>query len=378
MPTSPLKAMMPPGRGRVGLERLFVSAEQGAVNGDAAGVGVLDDDAGRGVECLDAFPSGIGVGDVVVRQFLALHLGVGGDAARQRRGVAVESGGLVRIFAIAQDLDAVEGQLQFVREDRRGRCGFGRFGFGAFVEAGQPVGNRAVVAGGVREGLLRQAEAGTEMQRAAIGLHFGEQRFVVFRIGDDGDADVVLGRRTDHRRTADVDVLDGIFQGDAGLGDGRGKWIEVYADEVDGRDAVCGDGRQVLRQVTPGEDAAMHLRVKRLDAAVEHFRETGVIADFGHGQPGFAQHFRGAAGGQQIDALDGEAPGKFEDAPLVGDGNQRLLDGHGDCSSWCSVSFLRSVLRLMPSISAASVWLVPALASTTSSIGFSTLFKTMS
>ena len=88
------------------------------------------------------------------------------------------------------------------------------------------------------------------------------------------------------------------------------------------------DGCHVLGQVAPGEDAAMDLRVQRLDAAVEHFRETGVVADLGHGQPGVAQHFGGAAGGQQLDALGGEALSEFKNTRLVGDGNQRLFDGH--------------------------------------------------
>ena len=153
-------------------------------------------------------------------------------------GVAVEGGALVRVFAVAQDFGAVESQLQPGREDGRDRRGFGRLGFGAFVEAGQPVGDHAVVAGGVREGLLGQTEAGRQLQGAAVGLHFGEQRGVVCRIGDDGDAGVVLGRGADHGRAADVDVLDGVFQRHAGLGDGRGEGVEIDADQIDGRDAV--------------------------------------------------------------------------------------------------------------------------------------------
>jgi hypothetical protein len=72
--------------------------------------------------------------------------------------------------------------------------------------------------------------------------------------------------------------------------------------QVDGRDAVLFDGRQVLGQVAAGEDAAVHLRVQGLDAAVEHFREAGVVADFGDRQAGVAQQLGGAAGGQQLDA----------------------------------------------------------------------------
>ncbi len=74
----------------------------------------------------------------------------------------------------------------------------------------------------------------------------------------------------------------------AGFGDGGSERVEVHADQVDGRDAVGVDGGHVLGQVAAGQDAAMHLRVQGLDAAVEHFREAGVVADFGDGQAGVA------------------------------------------------------------------------------------------
>ncbi len=85
----------------------------------------------------------------------------------------------------------------------------------------------------------------------------------------------------------------------------------------------------MLRQIAAGQDTAMHLGMQGLDAAIQHFRKTGVVADFGHREAGIAQQLGGAAGGQQLDALGGEALGEFENTRLVGDGNQRLLDGHG-------------------------------------------------
>ena len=75
---------------------------------------MLDDDAGglfRCIKALDAFPSGVGVGDVVVAEFLALQL-LGSD---QRAGggvqVAVKSGLLVRVFAVAQVLQLGEAAI---------------------------------------------------------------------------------------------------------------------------------------------------------------------------------------------------------------------------------------------------------------------------
>jgi hypothetical protein len=64
-------------------------------------------------------------------------------------GLAVERGLLVRVLAVAQGLDLVEGQLQ-----RSGKVAGLFFG----IEAGQPVGDRRIVARGVGEGLLGQAK----------------------------------------------------------------------------------------------------------------------------------------------------------------------------------------------------------------------------
>jgi hypothetical protein len=41
-----------------------------------------------------------------------------------------------------------------------------------------------------------------------IRVELGEQLGIIGRIGDDRDEGVVLGRRADHRRAADVDILD--------------------------------------------------------------------------------------------------------------------------------------------------------------------------
>ncbi len=65
---------------------------------------MLDDHAGRLIEGLHAFPGCVGVGDVVVRQLLALNLSVAGDAPGSRIAVAIECRSLMRVFAVAQVL----------------------------------------------------------------------------------------------------------------------------------------------------------------------------------------------------------------------------------------------------------------------------------
>ena len=115
---------------------------------------MLDDDAGsrrdRSVEGLDAFPGRVGIGDVVVGQFLALDLLIAGDAAGHHARLAVERRLLVRVFAVAQGFHLVESELQPFGEDA---------GLVLLVERGQPVGDGGIVARGLGEGLLGQGKS---------------------------------------------------------------------------------------------------------------------------------------------------------------------------------------------------------------------------
>ena len=90
--------------GGVGGVGEFVGGQGIGCNGYAARIGVFHNHAGGRVEGFDGFPCGIGIGDVVVRQFFALQLFVGGEAACGGINIAVERGALVRIFAVAHVL----------------------------------------------------------------------------------------------------------------------------------------------------------------------------------------------------------------------------------------------------------------------------------
>ena len=62
---------------------------------------MFDDDAGRPGKLLYAVPGGVGVGDIVERQFLAPVLNCAGETASGDNRLAVKSRALVRVFAIA-------------------------------------------------------------------------------------------------------------------------------------------------------------------------------------------------------------------------------------------------------------------------------------
>ena len=107
---------------------------------------------------------------------------------------------------------------------------------------------------------------------------------------------MILGRSAHHRRTADIDVLDGVVERATGLGHRLAEGIEIHHHQIDGRDAMLRHDRQMAGQIAPAENAAMHLGMQGLDAAVEHLGKAGVVRDVGDVESGVAQQLGGAAG----------------------------------------------------------------------------------
>src|SRR6185295_10926458 len=130
------------------------------------------------------------------------------------------------------------------------------------------------------------------------------------------------------------------------------------------------------RVVAAAEQPAVDLRMQGLDAAVEHLGEARVGRHLGDRDALAREQRRSAAGREDFHAAGREPAREFDDARLVRDAEERPLDLHPLIRSCCI--FLRSVLRLMPSICAASDWLPSAWPSTVSIIGFSMFLSTMS
>ena len=74
---------------------------------------------------------------------------------------------------------------------------------------------------------------------------------------------------------------------------------------------MLADGRDVLRIVADVQNAAMHLGMQRLHAAVEHLGKAGQLGDVFHRDAGVAQQLRGASGGDQFHAHAGELARKL-------------------------------------------------------------------
>ena len=78
--------------------------------------------------------------------------------------------------------------------------------------------------------------------------------------------------------------------------------IEADHQEIDRLDVVRHHRAGMLGIVADRQQAAMHLRMQRLDAPVHHLGEAGEIRDVDHREAGVGDRLGGAAGGDDLDA----------------------------------------------------------------------------
>ena len=245
------------GRDGVGREGAAVRLVQRLGARHAARVGVLQDRDGRlrVTELADEVQRGREVEEVVGRELLAVERLVG-------RAVGVEGGALVRVLAVAQ--------RQRQRQRDRERVGHvTASGVGLVVGTGfvaarglEEARDGVVVVGGVAEGRGGEAPPRGERERAAVRVELVGERVVVRRVHDGRDGAEVLGRRAEHGRPADVDVL-GRHRVVGARGHGLPKRVQVDGDELDRADAVLVQRGLVVGVVGAREDPAVNARVER-------------------------------------------------------------------------------------------------------------------
>ena len=253
---------------------------------------------------------------------------------------AVEGGALVGVFAVAQVLRFVGPDNEFVRQILAWLI--------LLIDVGQVQRDRAVVGGGARVHLHSQFTA--ELKRGfTAGGNLISDPAVVGGIDHHGDALVVFRSAAEHRRAADVDVLDGVLKSDVRLGHSLLERVEVYDDEIDRPDAVFGGGGGVFVIFAQEKQAAMDHRVQRLDATVEHLGETGVVAQVLHLDAALAQRPGGAAGRDDFYAGKREHLGEGNKVGLVGNGNERALNLGHDAVAWVAVADTVSGLAMFAS-----------------------------
>ena len=163
-----------------------------------------------------------------------------------------------------------------------------------------------------------------------VGIELGEERIVILDVGDHGHVRVVLRARTDHRRPADVDVLDRGRVIRAARNRGF-EGIEVHHEDIDRADPVLFHRMRVALLVAQRQQPAMDHRMKCLHPSVHHLGEAGDLGDVPHLEPRIAHGARRASRRDEFDAPLGEGAGEVLEPGLVGYGEQRAARADEVC-----------------------------------------------
>jgi len=138
---------------------------------------------------------------------------------------------------------------------------------------------------------------------------------------------MILRRRAQQARAADVDHLDRLFERAVRLGDRFFERVQVDHHHVDRLDALLGELAHVVGVVAIGEDGRVDPGMQRFYAAVEHLGEAGDLLDEGDREARFAEVPGRAAGRDELDAeLLDEGSGEVGDARLVINGDECPFD----------------------------------------------------
>eukprot|EP00982_Pelagococcus_subviridis_P007298 30542-Pelagococcus_subviridis.AAC.4 len=159
-----------------------------------------------------------------------------------------------------------------------------------------------------------------------VRLDVFDQRTVVGGVDQDVDERMVLRRRADHRRAADVDVLHASLEPRA-AGDRLAERIQVHRDDIDVSDVVRRHRVDVRRDVAAREDAGVYRGVERLHAAVEHLRVVRDRVHRGDVHARVGDGLRAAAGADDLVPELRELRREVRHARLVADADERARLG---------------------------------------------------
>ncbi len=206
-------------------------------------------------------------------------------------GAHVERGSLVRVLAVAEHVLALP----------QGRGHVGPAGLlGSLVGRvgrGEPGGDGGIVGRRMRVGPRGQAAALAEGESVAGRgrQHIG----VELRAGDHGDGGMVLGRRADHGRAADVDLLDALGRAGA-AGHRLLERVQVRHQQLERGNPELIQLLTVTVLAQVSQQTRVHAGVQRLDPAVEALGEPGQLLDGRDRDAGRGDRGRRAAGGHDL------------------------------------------------------------------------------
>ena len=193
----------------------LVGLGDGGAAGQAAGIVVLYHRHRWLDKVRHRAPGSVRIHQVVIGKLAPVQLRGARDSGKSGGRGGVQGARLVRVFAVAQPGHLVQGDGQalrqlpfdFLRCEIASDCG--------------------IVLGHVSKGLGRQPPP--VLRRQASVDHLFRDPFVVFGVDDHRHRGKILGGGAQHGRAADVDIFEGVFQGDPRLADGGDEGVEIYS-----------------------------------------------------------------------------------------------------------------------------------------------------
>ena len=281
------------------IERIFAKS-------CAAGIGMFDNNAGRLVFAPFAYqvPGCFHVHNVVVGQFLAMKLFSCSNAAFGFR-ILIECSFLMRVLAVTEILELDEGFAIYIRQT-------------VFISVhflGEVVCNGTVIEAGVKECFSGQFQ--TEIFIQGIILNPFQDFAVLGWIHHDGHVFVVLCCRTNHGRTADIDIFNGFCSGYVWFGNGFTERIEVHSHQINAFDAVFLHSFHMFRIITDSEDASVNLGMQCFHTAIHHFRKSGHFGNRFYRNACCCNGLHGTAGGNDFHTQFMKSFCKFYDPCLI-------------------------------------------------------------
>ena len=137
------------------------------------------------------------------------------------------------------------------------------------------------------------------------------------RIDHDRDRSVIFSRRTNHGRTTDINVLNGIFKGAIRFGDGLCERIKIDHNQIDGANLIRLGLLKMAGVITAIQNATMNLRMQRLHATTKDLRAAGIGGDIDHGYISTTQCAGRSTGAQKFNAGLDQTLGKRNQSGLI-------------------------------------------------------------
>ncbi len=141
---------------------------------------------------------------------------------------------------------------------------------------------------------------------------------VPLRIDDDTHPLLILCRRTNHGRTANIDIFNSLLERNPRPGNGLLKGIEIDHHKIDQPDAIVLQLLQMLCR-SSGQNTPMNPGMKGLDPPIQNLRKSRDLGNIANRQPRFGQRFKGAAGRNQVKAQFHKSSGKLHKTCFIGD-----------------------------------------------------------